>query len=52
MTQVNFLTARWNNMISLGLGLLTLCYVLSVLASSTWSDKGEFMGLVIIGSML
>ena len=52
MTQANFLTARWNNGLALGLGLITLAYVLIVLTASVWSDRGEFTGLVIIGGML
>lgn len=49
MTKSELLTVRWNNLISLGLGLITLTYVVFVLATSVWSDKSGFIGLVVIG---
>jgi hypothetical protein len=51
MVMESFLTARWNNMLSLGLGLITLIYVIAALSASVWSDSGGFIGLVIIGGL-
>jgi len=44
-----FLTARWNNILSLSLGLPALVYVLIVLTSSVMSDFSSFIVLVVIG---
>ena len=50
MTRDQFLTVRWNNYLSLGLGVMVVTYVLIVLASSVWMDGGGFLGIVLIGS--
>ena len=44
-----FLTVRWNNRISAGLGLIVLFYIVATLATATWSGSGAFIGLVTIG---
>jgi hypothetical protein len=49
MTKEQFLTARWNNIITLGLGLILLIYVYFVFSSSALSDKAAFIGLVVLG---
>ena len=49
MTREAFLTARWNNLLSLGLGLPALAYVVVVLSTSVLSDSAGFAGLVGIG---
>lgn len=49
MTKEDFLTVRWNNVLTLGLGLIMLIYVAVVLSTSFLSDLAEFIGLVIIG---
>ena len=49
MTKEKFLTVRWNNMLSLGLGLPALIYVVVVLSTSVLSDFAGFIGLAIIG---
>ena len=51
MTKEKFLTVRWNNWLSLGLGLVVLVYVVFVLSNSTWSEKGGFTGLAILGAL-
>ena len=51
MTRENFLTIRWNNWLTLGLGLPTLIYVIFALSSATWSARGELIGLAIIGAL-
>lgn len=49
MTKEDFLTVRWNNLLSLGLGLILLIYVVFVLSTLVLSDFAAFIGLVVIG---
>ena len=49
MTKEEFLTVRWNNLLTLGLGLILLIYVVVVLYTSVLSDRAAFIGLVFIG---
>jgi hypothetical protein len=49
VTKDKFLTVRWNNLLSLMLGVPALVYVGIVLSTSLLSDTVEFFGLVIIG---
>ena len=49
MNKDRFLTARWNNILSLALGLPALGYVIFVLTSSVMSDFSSFIWLVVIG---
>jgi hypothetical protein len=49
MTKEKFLTARWNNILTLGLGLILLIYVYFVLSTSVLSDLAAFIGLAVIG---
>jgi len=49
MTKEKFLTIRWNNILTLMLGVPTLLYVLFALSNSLWSTKGGLIGLAIIG---
>lgn len=49
MTKEKFLTARWNNVLSLGLGIPALIFVGIVLGSPVWSARASFIGLVVIG---
>ena len=49
MTKEKFLTVRWNNLLSLGLGIPALIYVVVVLSTSVLSDSAGFIGLVVIG---
>ena len=49
MTKEDFLTVRWNNLLSLGLGLILLIYVAVVLSTSVLSDRAAFIGLVVLG---
>ncbi len=48
MTKEKFLTVRWNNLLSLGLGLPALIYVV-VAFSTFWATRGGLIGLSIIG---
>jgi hypothetical protein len=49
MTKERFLTVRWNNLLSLGLGIPALIYVVVVLSTSVLSDSASFIGLAVIG---
>ena len=51
MTKEYFLTVRWNNFLSLGLGLPTLIYVIVTFSTSAWQEKGGLIGLAIIGAL-
>jgi hypothetical protein len=49
MTKEKFLTLRWNNLLTLGLGLLVLIYVFFVYSTSVSSELAAFIGLVLLG---
>lgn len=49
MRKERFLTARWNNWLTLALGVPTLIYGLVVLSTSVLSDFWGFVGLVLCG---
>ena len=51
MTKEKFLTLRWNNILTLGMGLIMLIYVYFVLSTSVLSDVAAFIGLVLIGAV-
>ena len=51
MTRDNFLTARWNNRLTLALGVPALIYVVAVVAGSHWAGREALIGLAIIGAM-
>ncbi len=49
MTRERFLTVRWNNWLTLGMGIPTLIYAVVGLSTSVMSDFGGFIGMVVIG---
>jgi len=49
MNRERFLTARWNNRLSLALGLPALGYAAAMLLTSVISPASEFVGLLVIG---
>ena len=51
MTKNNFFTRRWNNWLTLGMGLPTLIYVVVVLSTSVLSDFAAFIGIAVIGAV-
>ena len=51
MIEEKFLTVRWNNILTLGLGLIMLTYVGFVLSTTVLSDVAAFIGLVLIGAV-
>ena len=51
MTRDEFFTRRWNNWLTLLMGLPTLVYVVVVLSTSLLSDFAGFIGLAVIGAI-
>ena len=51
MTKENFLTVRWNNILSLGLGLPTLIYVIYAFTNAAWLERNGLIGLAIFGAL-
>ena len=49
MTKEKFLTVRWNNWLSVGLGLPALLFVIFALSTPVLSARDELIGLAIIG---
>ena len=51
MTKEKFLTARWNNWLTLGMGIPTLGYGIFVLSTSVISDFAGFIGIAVLGAV-
>jgi len=49
MTKDNFLTVRWNNWLTLALGLPAIIFIIASFSTPTWSTRGGLIGLSIIG---
>jgi hypothetical protein len=49
MKKENFLTVRWNNWLSLALGLPAFIYIFYAFSTSLWMERGGLIGLAIIG---
>ena len=49
MTKDDFLTVRWNNLLSAGLGIPALIYIVVVLTTTALTERAGFIGLVVIG---
>jgi hypothetical protein len=49
MKKENFLTVRWNNWLTIGLGIPAVLYVLYALTSGLWSTQAGLIGLAVIG---
>jgi hypothetical protein len=49
MTKEKFLTIRWNNLLTLALGIPALMYVIYAFSTSLWSTRAGLIGLAIIG---
>ena len=45
----NFFTARWNNIVSIALGLVAAIYVIVVLIAGV--GTASFIGLIVIGGI-
>jgi hypothetical protein len=48
-TKEKFLTVRWNNLLTLALGLPALVYVVYAFSTSLWTERGGLIWLSIIG---
>ncbi len=51
MTREKFLTVRWNNWLTLGLGIPTLIYIVVAFSTSAWSEWGGLVGLAVMGAI-
>ena len=51
MKKEKLLTVKWNNLLSLSLGLPTLIYVIFSFSGSAWMEKGGLIGLAIFGAL-
>jgi len=51
MTKERFLTVRWNNILSAGLGVPTLIYVIFAFSTSFWLARDGLIGLAIFGAL-
>ena len=51
MTKKAFLTIRWNNILSFGLGFPTFIYIAVALSTSMWMGRGGLIGLAIFGAL-
>lgn len=51
MKREDFYTLRWNNLLTLGMGLIMLIYVAFVLSTSILSDLAAFIGLALLGAV-
>ena len=49
MAKEDFLTVRWNNILTAGLGIPTLIYILIAFSGSLWSTRGGLIWLALIG---
>jgi hypothetical protein len=49
VTKEEFLTVRWNNVLTLGLGLVFVLYAIFASSSSAVSDGAAFAGLMVLG---
>jgi hypothetical protein len=49
MTKEKFLTVRWNNWLTLGLGIPGLIFVVAAFSNSLWTSKAGMIWLSIIG---
>jgi hypothetical protein len=51
MTKDKYLVLRWNNILTLGFGLIIVAYGAFVMSTSALSDVAAFFGLVLIGAV-
>jgi hypothetical protein len=51
MTKDKFLTVRWNNLLTLALGLPAIIYIIASFFTVNWSTSGGLIGLSIIGAL-
>lgn len=51
MIREQYLTQRWNNLLTLGLGLPILVYVVVALSTSVWTSTVGFIAFQIMGAV-
>lgn len=51
MTKEKLLTVRWNNYLTLALGIPALVFVITAFRSSIWAEKTGLIGLMVIGAL-
>ena len=51
MKKEQFLTVRWNNILSLGVGVPTLVFVGWAFSTAAWTGRGGLIGLSIFGAL-
>jgi hypothetical protein len=44
-----YLTVRWNNILTVALGIPSLLYIITAFSNSTWSQKSGMIGISIVG---
>lgn len=49
MNKDKFLTIRLNNILTIGLGIPTLAYLLYVTCRPLWTTRGGLIGLAVLG---
>jgi len=49
MSKVTFLTRRWNNILSIGLGIPLTFFIGTVVLNSGYGKFSNFLGVVIFG---
>ena len=49
MNKEKFLTGRWNNILTLALGIPTMIYIVYAYSNSLWTTKGGLIALAVIG---
>ena len=49
MTKEKFLTVRWNNLLTLGLGIPAVIFIVAAFSTLVWSSMGGLIWLSIIG---
>jgi hypothetical protein len=49
MNKEKFLTVRWNNILTLALGLPALIFIVYAYSSGFWMTRGGLIGLSLVG---
>lgn len=49
MDKEKFLTIRWNNWLTLGLGIPALIYIITAFSTSRWTEKSSLLWLAAVG---
>ena len=49
MNKESLLTIRWNNMLTIGLGIPTMGYIIYSFSRLLWTTRGGLIGLAVLG---